>query len=782
MRRLLATTMIAGVAFAGLAVPGFAVAQTITDNLPRGFENGRSPLSGQGTVVPKLMDSYRDLIENHPDVMIQNYNYVIDATRNATPEQVLRAVRDDRANKPYNALDGLGPLTNSYLKGSGGSATNVAPQSMTETTFAGATMADYEADINYLNQARSGFATFGDGTPTPLASALDFISNTARWNASTEPSKRTFARWQEDGSPNHPLDAAYGDYNATTADGRTKLTAEKTSTIDVPGYLAAFDRPAVYADDAEWVRGFTVTQERIDANGGAPITVPHVGVYDAAGNFTPAEFNAGDYAPGIGAAPRPYRIENDVVVPQVLEKIINARNPYSDGAMPSGHTNEAFMETIAMSFLVPERGQEVLTRGAEMGESRIFAGMHSPLDVIGGRIQSTAIVATNIYDALYDENGARVDWTDPSNADAYKVYKAYSDTQNWLASDCGAASVGDCLKTADTSGDRFADKDANRANYLRQMTYGFEPIGEVKAMTDEEVPLAAQVLLMNRFAYMSDEQRTSVLASTALPSGYPLLSGNAWDGWGQLNLVAAHDGFGALNKTQIIDMDASLGGYAADDTWSNDIGGEGGLVKRGDGVLRLAGQNTYTGGTTVEESLLVLDGSVTGAVKVAKDGALGGSGSIFGDLLVDGLLTPGTSAGHLDIDGDLSLTSTSTLKLEFGGLGLGEFDSLKVGGDLFLADALLDVSLIEGFNFSLGDAVVFMILDGARTGMFAGLAEGGMFSLGNQTMRFSYAMGDGNDIGFYVDGVAPVPLPATAWLMMAAFGAMGYGARRRARA
>ena len=41
-----------------------------------------------------------------------------------------------------------------------------------------------------------------------------------------------------------------------------------------------------------------------------------------------------------------------------------------------------------MAYVVPERFQEMLSRGLELGENRIVAGMHSPLDVIGGRMQA----------------------------------------------------------------------------------------------------------------------------------------------------------------------------------------------------------------------------------------------------------------------------------------------------------------------------------------------------------------------------------------------------------
>jgi len=64
-----------------------------------------------------------------------------------------------------------------------------------------------------------------------------------------------------------------------------------------------------------------------------------------------------------------------------------------DGAFPSGHTSAAYLSTFGFAYSTPERYAEFLTRAAQMGENRIVTGMHSPLDVIGARIQSTAMTA-----------------------------------------------------------------------------------------------------------------------------------------------------------------------------------------------------------------------------------------------------------------------------------------------------------------------------------------------------------------------------------------------------
>lgn len=255
-------------------------------------------------------------------------------------------------------------------------------------------------------------------------------------------------------------------------------------------------------------------------------------------------------------------------VPTLLWEIANATNPYGDGAFVSGHTNLAYNQALGLAFLVPQQYESLLTRAADLGNNRILAGMHSPLDVIGGRIEATAIVATNLYGALYGPYGNRLDWTNSANASAYAIYQAHTKTQKYLAQSCGTSTVEDCLKPVsgghDDDHDRRdgrnheADRDHDRDDrddrngpdhnldpddirgYTYRMTYGLALATSMKL--PETVPVQAQVLLLTRFPYATDAQRTEMLRNTALSAGFALLDGNTWDGWGRLNLYAAVKG------------------------------------------------------------------------------------------------------------------------------------------------------------------------------------------------------------------------------------------------
>jgi membrane-associated phospholipid phosphatase len=556
-------------------VPFAARAGSIPTTPPVNFTNSTDPTVG--STIVNALDSYAHLMQFDPKllhgagVMDQNFRTVIEMTRNRTAAQTLDAVHDDRTAQPYSVLNGLGVLTPYFMTGIGSSTTATAPTSLTPTSYVITTLADYAPTaqgINYLNGATIGFTTFGNGTATPLASAANFLNNTIRNNASTEPPKRTFDRYMGSTGPVtnpasiapgviSPLDPRYGNYSAVT--NRTGLSTADTAQFVVPTYYSDFSVPRAYGNSVNWVRGFTVTQTMVDANGGKPIAVPNVGSYDASGNFTPTTFNAGDYAPGIGTAPRPFRLSTEVNVPTLLWQITDGTNPYSDGAFVSGHTNLAYNQALGLAFLVPQQYQGLLMRAADLGNNRILAGMHSPLDVIGGRIESTAIVATNIYNALYDANGNPLDWTNPANTSAYAVYQAYTQTQKYLAQACGTKSVEDCIERthADADHDHGGDADHDHRGdaesedfnldpddtrgYTYRLTYGLALADT--ADVPENVPVQAQVLLLTRFPYLTDQQRTQILRDTALPSGFALLDGNTWDGWGRLNLYAAVKGY-----------------------------------------------------------------------------------------------------------------------------------------------------------------------------------------------------------------------------------------------
>ncbi len=93
-------------------------------------------------------------------------------------------------------------------------------------------------------------------------------------------------------------------------------------------------------------------------------------------------------------------------------------------------------------------------------------------------------------------------------------------------------------------------------------------------------------------------------------------------------------------------------------------------VKVGDGThggtVKLAGVNTYAGGTTVVNGKLLANSSLaSGAVTVQSGGTLGGTGTINGPVTVQcgGMLSPGTSIGTLTIKNNLTLAGNVLVEI-----------------------------------------------------------------------------------------------------------------------
>lgn len=65
----------------------------------------------------------------------------------------------------------------------------------------------------------------------------------------------------------------------------------------------------------------------------------------------------------------------------------------TNGSFPSGHTSIGWATALVLAELNPDRQNEILKRGYEMGQSRVICGYHFQSDVDAGRLTGSAIVA-----------------------------------------------------------------------------------------------------------------------------------------------------------------------------------------------------------------------------------------------------------------------------------------------------------------------------------------------------------------------------------------------------
>ena len=196
------------------------------------------------------------------------------------------------------------------------------------------------------------------------------------------------------------------------------------------------------------------------------------------------------------------------------------------------------------------------------------------------------------------------------------------------------------------------------------------------------------------------------------------------DGQGELTLTGTNDQSnqvsGALRgsadalgtSVEILNGGTVVIDETADISTDIAISNSGGrLVKAGTGRVRISADGSL-GQTDINAGRLELDGDVSGIFNVAQGAALGGSGTLTGDVSVDGILTPGNSVGSLTIDGDLTLGSTSTLEVE---LNSTNSDLLTVTGSTSLAGDLLLIPL----DCSDGAGLTFLTSQGGVSGTFA---------------------------------------------------------------
>jgi autotransporter-associated beta strand protein len=370
-------------------------------------------------------------------------------------------------------------------------------------------------------------------------------------------------------------------------------------------------------------------------------------------------------------------------------------------SFPSGHTTFGYTESLVLAMMVPERYRALAYRGSEYGDSRIVLGAHYPLDVIAGRTLAT-------YDLAHDLAGtpgfARV----PGATFRAALAAAAQELRTYLRDACPSIAVcaaRDPVIRAENAAipgpDGLRPATAGEA-YRFRLTYGLTPMGP-ENLPPEPVPAEAATLLETRFPYLTPAQRLDVLRTTEGPSGH-FLDVSPLDGrspaaegpgseagvYSRLDLYAAAGGYTTLADQVVVVQDAAsltdpdlrpFLDLARTDTWSNNIGGPGGLTKRGDGKLILTGENTYRGPTIVEGGTLEVAGSIAGAARVEAGGTLAGVGRI-GEVTVttSGRLAPGSADGatSLDVEGSLTLNPGAAYVARVTGAGVGAFHVQRI--------------------------------------------------------------------------------------------------------
>ncbi len=239
-------------------------------------------------------------------------------------------------------------------------------------------------------------------------------------------------------------------------------------------------------------------------------------------------------------------------------------------------------------------------------------------------------------------------------------------------------------------------------------------------------------------------------------------------------------------------------------TINGDLANTGSVALVGKGQMIVTGNVTNTGVFTfAENSKLAVNGSFTqesGSLSLGTSGdfetfrmtaeridmaagtTFGGRGTLLADLVEGGIFAPGSSAGRIDILGDLTFESTSSFLIEIGGLTPDtEFDQVRqftqLGGSGVTLGGILDISFLNGFQNSISASDAFAILtsDQGLGGGFSNVTSGNrlLTSDGFGSFLVTY---DGSQV---VLSQFQIPEPSSATLLLMSGALVALMMRRR---
>jgi autotransporter-associated beta strand protein len=580
----------------------------------------------------------------------ENIQYVIKVTRNRTDEQAVFAYLDENRAKYYSVIDGFGPLTEDYVKYSG--AYVDLPQITCKQVL---------EDVHYQSVFNDHPKFAGDLT-SPLGAVVRLAYDFRNRNSSSNFTKYLYST---------PRPWRMNDSGAVNFLGTT--------------YNSVTHKPTYSCIDHEGKETFKIFD-----------------IYECSVNIVP----------GLVCSRKGHDIFYDDNNPSPNDLYTNTtENKRTDNAYPSGHANAAFLTSLAYAYAFPERFSEMVFRGALLGENRIVAGMHSPVDVIGGKIMALAMACS----ALNQEYASKD--AEKAVESMYSFFKVKADSLKMSVYDYAHRNIenskgyinGEYVNVHVFNNNFYDDKEKIKRLYRGWLTYGFTQ-DSTCANQEPIVPKGAEAILKSRFPYLTDMQRRAVLYTTEIPSGYKIL--DKTNGWGRIDLLAASDGYGSFIGHVNVNMDASLGRFNALDTWGNDIDGEGSLIKQGTGKLILTGNNSYSGGTQIVNGTLAtssINALGSGAVTLEEKGTL----EIINPLHIKGelKLTGGTILAHVDSNNTAQIIVDDQTELENSTLVITFDERLQVkSGDQFAiiqADKILgDFTNITATNNSITKKVI----------------------------------------------------------------------------
>lgn len=204
-------------------------------------------------------------------------------------------------------------------------------------------------------------------------------------------------------------------------------------------------------------------------------------------------------------------------------------------SFPSGHATYGYTEATLLAILVPERYAEMITRGAEFGNSCIVLGAHYVMDVLGSRALAlfdlTQLLANKPGYVSVDRMGLTID--DFPKAPA----AARADLIQALEAGCGAT-IAVCAKQDQS---RFTNAKKTQAFYDSTQTYDLPVAFAANTAKVDVARVAPEAghLLTAAFPHVSLAQANAILTATQGSGGGFLDNGSAFAVYAQLDLTRA---------------------------------------------------------------------------------------------------------------------------------------------------------------------------------------------------------------------------------------------------
>ena len=433
-------------------------------------------------------------------------------------------------------------------------------------TFAGAANAQTAANLNALK----GLAPFSALLKTPagkaalaanLAVTADIQNGTSTMKV-LEPFPKAQAQALRDaditGANGYQLADGLGTKLGGTYQSLANCSKGATSQLDCTNIspriatLLGYTFAVTGADGAS-AKSFFANETAKTKIGAEPVTAAAAAIMNAAGGTTDVFGKAyGKPAGSPGADPigdsRPFQTEarftkyddpdffgtpsnNWVYLVGPAQKLIDSPS------FPSGHTIYGNTESLLFALMVPERFTQMVTRGAEYGNSRIVLGAHYAMDVVGGRTVAYYDIAQLLAEKPEYLGQKAMKSATKSNFQT-SLEAAKTDLRHALEAACGG-NIGSCA-AQDSS--RFSNAAANAAFYDATLTYGLPVVFPAQAGKTEDVARIAPeagYLLKAAFPKLSLAQADQILTRTEGPGGGFLDNGSAFGLYSRLDLVKA---------------------------------------------------------------------------------------------------------------------------------------------------------------------------------------------------------------------------------------------------